>query len=92
MLEGGEGLGRPSNPASEIVEVKPVSNLKGCILRFACFYAGNNDQVAIVIDEDAVAHNLVSICFALRCFFVLKQFDSYLVFLFHLSSWFQVAC
>ncbi|KAJ6995313.1 hypothetical protein NC653_017940 [Populus alba x Populus x berolinensis] len=27
MLEGGEGLGRPSNPASEIVEVKPVGIL-----------------------------------------------------------------
>ena len=27
MLEGVEGLGRPSNPASEIVEVKPVGSL-----------------------------------------------------------------
>ncbi|KAL3587187.1 hypothetical protein D5086_014054 [Populus alba] len=46
MLEGGEGLGRPSNPASEIVEVKP-SNLKGCILRFACFYAGNSVWISL---------------------------------------------
>ncbi|KAJ6915380.1 hypothetical protein NC651_017395 [Populus alba x Populus x berolinensis] len=27
MLEGVEGLGHPSNPASEIVEVKPVVSL-----------------------------------------------------------------
>ena len=27
MLEGVEGLGRPSNPASEIVQVKPVVSL-----------------------------------------------------------------